>query len=57
MTAALDTFYRIYNHSERSDSVSDIPKQLDFHPLLTTLFATVSQHNKWDTNRPVKEWD
>ena len=55
--AAHNAFYRIYKIEERSDLVNNILKRLDFHPLSIALLATVAHHNRWDTNRLMKEWE
>jgi len=57
MDAAQNTFYQIHNSDKQPSLVSKILEHLDFHPLSITLLATVTQQNKWDTDRLIREWE
>ena len=54
---ARDVFYGIYKTTKQSSLVNSILEQLDFHPFSIALLATVAQHNKWDTDRLMREWE
>jgi tetratricopeptide (TPR) repeat protein len=55
--SASDIFYNIYENGGRSDTISDLVGQLDFHALSITLLATTAFHNMWNYDRLAKEWD
>ena len=57
MESARDIFYSIYDGSGRSDIISNLLGQLDFHALSITLLATTASHNMWDYDRVAQEWD
>ena len=57
MESTREAFCRIYKRRKRTDSVEDILKQLDGHPLSITLLATAAHQNKWSPERLAKEWE
>ena len=56
MESACDIFYGICDNGGRSNTISDLVGQLDFHALSITLLATTASHNMWDYDRLAKEW-
>ena len=57
MEAACDIFYGIYGGCGRSDTISNILWQLDFHVLSITLLATTASHHMWDHDELAKNWN
>ena len=57
MDAACDIFYRIYDIHGRSNSVEDLMRLLEFHPLSISVLAATASHNRWDYDRLTKEWN
>jgi tetratricopeptide (TPR) repeat protein len=55
--AACDIFYGIHRNVERSGTINDLLKRLDFHALSIKLLATTASHNGWDHDRLAEEWD
>src|SRR6202035_1598789 len=57
MEAACNIFYGIYGGDQRSSTINDLLRRLDFHALSIILLATTASHNTWDYDRLAKEWD
>ena len=57
MEAACDLFYDIYDHGGRSDVVSYLLQQIDFHPLSIELLAITASRNVWDYDQLVQKWE
>ena len=57
MESACDIFYGICDDGGRSNVISNLLKQLDFHALSIKLLATTASRNMWDYDRLAREWD
>ena len=57
MNAASDIFYSIYGDGARSNTINNLLRRVDFHPLSISLLAATALHNAWDYDRLAEEWD
>ena len=57
MEPACDIFYGIHNNGGRSDTINNLLRQLDFHPISITLLAAAASYNMWDCDRLAQEWE
>jgi hypothetical protein len=59
INSALEAFYSIYRRASRSvseDDITDLLKELDFHPLSINLLANAAQQNDWSPAILLKRW-
>ena len=54
--SAREVFYHIHATQERLPEIDSLLRQLDNHPLLIKLLATVAAQNRWDHSRLFQEW-
>ena len=54
--AAREIFYEIYGDDERSGTIDNLLRQLEYHPLSITLLAAAAFNNLWDHERLAEEW-
>jgi tetratricopeptide (TPR) repeat protein len=53
-------FFRIYQHascSEAEESIKDLLKELDYHPLSINILANAAQQNGWSPATLLKRWN
>ena len=55
MGSACKIFFSIYDNGW-SETVSNLLRQIDLHPLSITLLATAASRNLWDYDRLAQEW-
>jgi hypothetical protein len=60
LSSAQALFFRIYQHasgSEAEESMKDLLKELDFHPLSINILANAAQQNGWSPATLLKRWN
>jgi ABC-type dipeptide/oligopeptide/nickel transport system ATPase subunit len=60
LSSAQAVFFRIYQHSSRSEaeeSIKDLLKEVDFHPLSINILANAAQQNGWSPATLLKRWN